>query len=114
MSMKIMISGEPYSSGIRDYGENKYLDKGDTNISTETWQQLQHWHSRYSKFISMTLDELKPYSVEIGKLDEEGINITKQIAQEWFPKEIECFYYYSMCRDFTFVLYPNGTERILK
>jgi hypothetical protein len=110
--MVVIISAEPYF--IRDYSENAPIFQTETAISDKTWSELSQWFNSYDRFTAMTLDELKPFWSDIDKLDEEGIELTKRVAIEWFPSDIEKFYYYSMCRDFTYVLYRDGTSRRLE
>ena len=107
--MIVIISAEPYF--IRDYHENALISQSETDISDKTWHDLYQWFSSYERFTARTLDELKPFWSDIDKLDEVGIELTKRVAEEWFPNDVEKFYYYSMCRDFTYVLYRDGTSR---
>jgi hypothetical protein len=107
--MTVIISAEQYF--IRDYHENAPIFQNETSISNKTWSNLSQWFSSYDRFTAMTLDELKPFWLDIDRLDELGIELTKCIAREWFPSNVEKFYYYSMCRDFTYVLYRDGTNK---
>lgn len=110
--MIIEISAEPYSVGIRAYNEGRDIDKGETSISNKTWEELRNWYKAYEKYNSKTLAELSSYWDEIDKLDQEGIYLTKRIANEWFPDVVEKFYYFSLCRDILkYILYKDGTEK---
>ncbi len=112
--MIIEISAEPFSTGIRAYHEGRDIDKLETSISNVTWEELRKWYLSYEKYNAKTLKELDPYWSEIDKLDQEGISLTKKIANEWFPDHVEKFYYFSLCRDtLKYVLYKDGLEKVL-
>lgn len=91
--MVVIVSAEPYSSAIRNYGNNRPINLDETEISALTQRKLQDWYLAYEPYTSMTLDELVPHWSTVDLLDQRGVEITKQIAREWFSEHIEKFFF---------------------
>jgi hypothetical protein len=108
--MKIIISCEPFSLGIRSFHDGKELSKKDINISDSLWMEYRTWYKLYEPFNSMTLEELSIYWDKIDELDSKGIELTKMLASQWFPDDVEKIFYFSICRD-RFLLEITGKSK---
>lgn len=109
--MTIILDGD-FRYPVREYHENIPFELEGLKFSDCTKICLQAWLNQYSKYTSMTLEELSGHWEQVDELDKKGEEILRKIASEWTGEEVEKYYYYSLCRDkLKLVLYQDGKEK---
>ncbi len=109
--MTIIFDGN-FSYPVREYHANIPFELDELEISGYTKICLQSWLNQYSKYTSMSLEELSEHWNQVDELDKKAEELLRRIVSEWEGEEIEKFYYFSLCRDkLKLVIYPDGKEK---